>query len=118
MPNIRGFRLTCRVFEPYLIKKGGKMGRTLEQPRIWYPARSAGGGLTKILDDAEAHILWKGIFLCRKTVNQVINETKAEKGVVRVGVIPGNPMCAKCQETYKASPEFPYYKWVELVKGE
>lgn len=87
-------------------------------PKIWYPAKRYGGGLTQILPDAEAHILYHGIFLCRKTPAQVVIKLKADTGSVRSGVIPGNPMCEICKEAYKNNPDFPYWKWSKMTKSE
>jgi hypothetical protein len=89
-----------------------------DEPKVWYPAKNLAAGETKVLDTEECHILWKGIFLCRKPLFVAIQEARADKGVTRSGAIPGSNMCHVCQEMYKANPEFPYRRWVMQVKGE
>jgi hypothetical protein len=82
-----------------------------EAPKIWYPAASTHNG-AKVEPSALAHILWHGVFLCRTPMSYALRDAKVKKGVIRSGVIPGNPMCQKCQDAYKSNPEFPYQKWV------
>lgn len=88
-----------------------------ELPRVWYPAMRISGGGTKIVPGAEAHLLFKGIFLCRKNPIQVINAAKADTGITRQGVIPGEKMCQDCQDAYKANPVFPWRQWERSIKN-
>jgi hypothetical protein len=86
-------------------------------PKVWYSATTS-HGITKVSPDAIGHILWHGIFMCRKSMSTEVRNSKADKGILRSGVIPGNPMCEECQKAYKANPELPYFKWVKIMKGE
>lgn len=90
---------------------------TEELPRVWYPAIRKPGGGTKIVSGTAAHLLFRGIFLCRKTPIQAILAAKADTGIVRQGVIPGETMCQECQDAYKANPVFPLKHWEESVKN-
>jgi hypothetical protein len=113
--NTVSFTIKCQTFTYYIPRRPRKMPKP--ETRIWYPAERKGGGLTVVLPDAEAHILYHGIFMCRKPINDVLREVGAVMGVLRQGVIPGNPMCQKCQDAYKANPNFAYWKWIKLTKG-
>lgn len=99
-----------------------------EQPRVWYPAKMLTGEPLQgikipkvsqfyIPPHAVGHILYHGMFLCGRTVAEVLMATKSPKGIERTGAIPGHPFCIECSNVYKSRPEFPYKKWEESVKG-
>jgi hypothetical protein len=84
--------------------------------RVWYPAKKLSGGIKFIPNDAEAHILYKGIFLCGKNISDAISDAECDTGTIKLGVIPGADMCPECQRLFKANPNFAYWKWVESAK--
>jgi hypothetical protein len=93
-------------------------GKTMkaERPKVWYPAHSGAAGTTQIDKEAEAHILWKGVLLCRKSIPDIMEAAKCDKWVIREGVIPGYVvMCQECQEKYKSNHEFPWANYIDKV---
>jgi hypothetical protein len=80
--------------------------------RVFYPAHNVSGGGLRVSHDASGHILLHGVLLCGQPIAEVIKKAMADKGTVRSGVIPGNPMCRKCELLWKENTASGWKKWI------
>ena len=54
-----------------------------------------------IIEGSEGHLLFHGMFLCKKTESAVLFHNKASKMLQYTGALRGRPICADCEKEYK-----------------